>query len=246
MNGEIGLIADSFAGMVEKLKVSLANGIKMQKEKREADLRVLEFQINPHFLYNTLSSVVWLSRENRNDDVIKVAKSLSNLFRISISKGKEIITIAEELEHVKSYIEIEKIRHGEQFTVEYRLDPVIMKNLTVKLVLQPIVENAIYHGIKQSRSGRGTIWISGAEFGGDIRFQVVDDGDTLSEREAARLNEFLERPESSSEDFGIGIRNVNDRIRLTYGSPYGLSFSRDGALTIVSILIPRATKVDIT
>jgi two-component system, sensor histidine kinase YesM len=241
LKGEIGLIALSFTGMVDKLKVSVANEIRMEKEKREADLKVLEFQINPHFLYNTLSSVVWLSRENRNDDVIKVAKSLSNLFRISISKGKEIITIGEEIEHVRSYIEIEKIRHGEEFTFDYRLDPAIMKDLTVKLVLQPIVENAIYHGIKQSRSGRGTITICGSREGDDIRFQVIDDGDTLSAQEAVRLNEILDGTSVPVADFGIGIRNVNDRIRLTYGSPYGLRFTKNGPLTVVSLLIPRTS-----
>jgi two-component system, sensor histidine kinase YesM len=246
LNGEVGLIALSFAGMVDKLRVSLAKEISLEKEKREADLKVLEFQINPHFLYNTLSSVVWLSRENRNDDVIKVAKSLSNLFRISISKGKEIITIGEEIEHVRSYIEIEKIRHGEEFSVAYQLDPGIMKNLTVKLVLQPLVENAIYHGIKQSRSGRGTLLICGAPLGGDIRFQVIDDGDTLTAGEASRLNEILERTSVPETGFGIGIRNVNDRVRLTYGSPYGLSFARNGALTVVSLLIPRTSGVDAT
>ena len=241
LKGEVGLIADSFAAMVEKLRVSVSNEIRMQKEKREADLRVLEFQINPHFLYNTLSSVVWLSRENRNEDVIKVAKSLSNLFRISISKGREIIPVAEELEHVKSYIEIEKIRHGEEFGVEWDIEPGITANLTVKLVLQPIVENAIYHGIKQSPSGRGTIRITGTATGGNILFQVMDDGDTLSERETGRLNEVLDETGAAPPDFGIGIRNVNDRIRLRFGRPYGLHFSKDGALTVVSILIPRLT-----
>jgi two-component system, sensor histidine kinase YesM len=246
LNGEIGLIALSFAGMVDKLRISLANEIRMEKEKREADLKVLEFQINPHFLYNTLSSVVWLSRENRNDDVIRVAKSLSNLFRISISKGKEIITIGEEIEHVKSYIEIEKIRHGDEFSVVYQLDPAITKNLTVKLVLQPLVENAIYHGIKQGGSGRGTITICGAPLGKDIRFQVIDDGGTLTEQEAARLNEILEHTSAPETNFGIGIRNVNDRVRLTYGSPYGLAFAKSGPLTVVSLLIPRTFGMDLT
>jgi two-component system sensor histidine kinase YesM len=239
---EIGLIAVSFSSMVDKLKVSIDNEIRMQREKREADLKVLEFQINPHFLYNTLSSVVWLSREGRNDDVIKVAKSLSNLFRISISRGKEIITIAEEIEHVRSYIEIEKIRHGDEFDVAYRFAPALMENMTVKLVLQPIVENAIYHGIKQSGSGRGTIQIASEECGADIRFTVTDDGDTISEIETHRLNELLDGTVSPDLDFGIGIRNVNDRIRLTYGSPYGLRFAKAGTLTIVSILIPRITR----
>ena len=239
---EIGLIAVSFASMVDKLKISIDNEIRMQRELREADLRVLEFQINPHFLYNTLSSVVWLSRENRNDDVIKVAKSLSSLFRISISKGREIITIAEEIEHVRSYIDIEKIRHGDEFSVEYRFASAIMENMTIKLVLQPIVENAIYHGIKQSSSGRGTIQIAGEECGADIRFTVADDGDTISEVETCRLNELLDGTVSPDPDFGIGIRNVNGRIRMTYGSPYGLRFSKKGALTIVSILIPRVTR----
>lgn len=242
LKGEVGLIADSFESMVEKLRFSLANEIRMHREKREADLKVLELQINPHFLYNTLSSVVWLSRENRNEDVIRVAKSLSNLFRISISKGKEIITVAEELEHVRSYLEIEKIRHGEQFGVAWEIEPGIMKSLTVKLVLQPIVENAIYHGIKQSKSGRGTIKIQGAAAGGDICFTVTDDGDGLSAGEVVRLNELLENAATPAPDLGIGIRNVNDRIRLRYGSPYGLRFSKDGVFTVVSISIPQTVK----
>jgi two-component system sensor histidine kinase YesM len=238
-NNEIGPIALSFATMVTKLKASIDNEIRMQREKRDADLRVLEFQINPHFLYNTLSSVIWLSRENRNDDVIRVAKSLSNLFRISISKGKEIITIEEEIEHVKSYLEIEKIRHGDAFNIEYEVDPAIMKNLTEKLILQPIVENAIYHGIKQSTTNRGTIQIRVQNLGSYIRFQVIDNGDTITESEIARINELLEGNISFEPKFGIGIRNVNDRIRLTYGKPYGLTFEKSGPLTIVNILIPR-------
>ncbi len=244
LNNEIGLIATSFSNMVGKLKVSIDNVVRMQKEKREADLKVLEFQINPHFLYNTLSSIVWLSHENRNDDVIRVAKSLSNLFRISISKGKEIITIAEEIEHVRSYLEIEKIRHGDEFNVVYRLDPALLESQTVKLILQPIVENAIYHGIKQSQKGRGTIQIVSEKVGADIRFQVIDDGDTISDSETVRINEFLEGMVTSEPTFGIGIRNVNDRIRLTYGSPYGLCFTKSGPLTIVSILIPCRANAD--
>jgi len=242
---EIGKLGNSFDRMLKRLKKSMDDTIHMQNEKREAELRVLEFQINPHFLYNTLYSIIWLAKENRNEDVIRISKALSNFFRIGISRGREFILVEEEIDHVKNYLDIQRIRYSDEISFVYDLDMDIMHYYTIKLILQPIVENAIYHGVKSLEDKRGVIKLEGFKKDEKIIFRVYDNGEELDEARMALLNGILSGELSGPEDFGIGIRNVRDRIKLNFGNSYGLHFEKQKGYTVVQIELPLLTKEDI-
>jgi len=237
--GEIGKLEESFDIMIGRLKKSINDIIAIQREKREAELRVLEFQINPHFLYNTLSSIIWLSNAGKNDEVIRLTQSLSDLFRISISKGKEVIRIEDELMHVRSFLEIEGLRYPDEFAVVYDIDKKLLAYYTIKLIMQPVVENAVYHGIKKRDDGPGEIRIQGLLEDGHVLLRVLDNGTSLSDEEIDAINAFLEDEQCRKEhDYGIGIRNVHDRIRLHYGKEYGIIFKKEDSYTVVELKIP--------
>ena len=231
---EIGKLGDSFNKMTKKLKKSMQETINVQKEKMEAELKGLEFQINPHFLYNTLSSIIWLADEGRNDEVIKVTKSLASFFRISISRGKEMIRVREEVEHVINYMEIQKTRYGDVMFM-HDVDMEIRGFYTLKLLLQPIIENAIYHGIKAIK-GRGIIKLRGIREGDDLVFIISDNGNKMNKQRAEELNKALNR--IGDTDLGIGLKNVNNRIKLHFGQYYGLKFGVMDGYTVVEIRIP--------
>ena len=232
----IGKLASYFHSMIGRLKVSINEIYNVQRAKRDAELKALVFQINPHFLYNTLSSIIWLAHNGKNDKVIEVADALSKLFRISISRGKEIIKISKELEHVQSYIKIQEIRYSDKFVCVFDINDDILEYYTPKLILQPLVENALYHGVK-SMDEKGIIKIEGEKAEGKIIFNVIDNGNALTNEEADHLNDILK--DSIEEDnFGIGIKNVNNRIKLYYGPEYELSYRRSNGKTIASVTIP--------
>ncbi len=231
---EIGKLGDSFNKMTKKLKKSMQETISVQKEKMEAELKGLEFQINPHFLYNTLSSIIWLADEGRNDEVIKVTKSLASFFRISISRGREMIRVREEVEHVINYMEIQKTRYGDVMFM-HDVDMEIRGFYTLKLLLQPIIENAIYHGIKAIK-GRGIIKLRGKREGDDLVFLISDNGNKMNKQRAEELNEAL--CGIGDTDLGVGLKNVNNRIKLHFGQHYGLKFGVMDGYTVVEIRIP--------
>lgn len=235
---EIGKLQNSFTVMMQRLQDSFRQIVSVQKEKREAELKVLEFQINPHFLYNALSSIIWLSNAGQKQKVISMTEALSNYFRISISKGKEIIPVQDEIQHVKNYLAIESIRYEDEFTVMFQIEEEILQRSTIKIILQPIVENAIYHGVKTRDDNDGIIGIRGQLENGDLLFTVSDNGLNMAEEEIQRLNEFLSNPAKEEPEFGIGLRNVHGRIQLHYGEKYGIRFDRSGGITYVSIRIP--------
>jgi two-component system sensor histidine kinase YesM len=231
---EIGKLGDSFNKMTTKLKKSMQETISVQKEKMEAELKGLEFQINPHFLYNTLSSIIWLADEGRNDEVIKVTKSLASFFRISISRGREMIRVREEVEHVINYMEIQKTRYGDVMFM-HDVDMEIRGFYTLKLLLQPIIENAIYHGIKAIK-GRGIIKLRGKREGDDLVFLISDNGNKMNKQRAEELNKALSG--IGDTDLGVGLKNVNNRIKLHFGQHYGLKFGVMDGYTVVEIRIP--------
>ncbi len=244
--GEIGKLERSFDVMIQELKKAFDEMISIQEQKRSAEFKVLEYQINPHFLYNTMSTIIWLSDIHDNDSVVKVAEALSELFRISISKGSEVITIEDELKHVENYAAIQKVRYPDEFTVEFAVDDAIKSRTTIKLILQPLVENALYHGIKPNeRPGFvGMIRLEGAFTDtGDILFRVIDNGSMLEREDIDRLNTFLQTDDRSESDFGVGIQNVHDRVQLAYGLRYGIRFVPADGLTIVEVLIPDAGSI---
>jgi two-component system sensor histidine kinase YesM len=234
---EIGKLANYFNKMIKRLKVSINEIYNVQRAKRDAELKALVFQINPHFLYNTLSSIIWLAHNGKNEKVIEMADTLSKLFRISISRGKEIIKIGKELEHVQSYVKIQEIRYNDMFVCVFDIDDDILDYYTPKLILQPLVENAIYHGIKSLEDQKGIIKIEGKRVDDKIIFNVIDNGNALTEEQANHLNEVLKNSLEEA-NFGIGIKNVNNRIKLYYGPEYELSFSRVNGRTIAALTLP--------
>ncbi len=238
-NDEISMLAEYYNSMITRLKKSFEEVYAQQKARRKAEMSSLVAQIMPHFLYNTLSSIIWLANDQRNDEVIEMTDALSKFFRISISKGKTIITIDEELQHVQSYITIQRIRYEDMFSFVMDIDEKIKPYSIPKLVLQPLIENAIYHGIK-NMDEKGMIILKGYTEGQDICFEVLDSGNQMTEEKIAFVNEYLqqEKQDKENDNFGIGVWNVNERIKLYCGSGYGLVFSKNKRYTIAKITLP--------
>ncbi|MDR4890073.1 sensor histidine kinase [Fredinandcohnia sp. QZ13] len=241
---EIGRLGRSFNTMLNKIN-NLISLIEIQgRQKRDAELQTLQSQIKPHFLYNTLDTINWMARKKGATDVSEVVESLSQLFRIGLSKGKDIIPLEKEIEHIESYLKIQKARYKDKLNYRISIDPKLNHIPVIKLVLQPIVENAIYHGIKERR-GPGNISIDAKEQAGKLVLSVEDDGVGISEERLTKLRENLAINFNSLEEtkdkttIGYGIMNVQARIKLTNGNPFGLSIeSVQGKGTSVQVLLP--------
>jgi len=236
---EISMLADYYNSMITRLKKSFEEVYAQQKARRKAEMSSLVAQIMPHFLYNTLSSIIWLANDKRNDEVIEMTDALSKFFRISISKGKSIITIDEELQHVQSYITIQRIRYEDMFSFVMDIDERIKPYSIPKLVLQPLIENAIYHGIK-NMDEKGIIILRGYMDGHNICFEVLDSGNQMTEEKITLVNDYLsqEKQDKENDNFGIGVWNVNERIKLYCGNSFGLQFFRNRRYTIAKIVLP--------
>ncbi|MBP3814999.1 MAG: histidine kinase [Butyrivibrio sp.] len=209
-----------------------------QKQLRKAEFELLQAQINPHFLYNTLDAIVWSAEAGNEKQVVKMVGSLSEFFRSSLNKGKEIVTIREELSHVRSYLEIQQIRYQDILDYEIDVPEELYINEIPKITVQPVVENALYHGIKEKRGG-GKISVTGREDGGDYIITVSDNGIGM---EPDRLKEVRDGLTDSSPDSKkiYGLYNVNQRIKLDFGDEYGLSIDSvydEG--TTVTIRLPK-------
>lgn len=245
MNGplEVVQLSSRFNLMLDKIRQLMKQIVLEQESKRKYELEALQAQINPHFLYNTLNSVVRMVGMSKNEEVITMITSLSKLFRISLSKGKTTITVGEELEHARHYLTIQQMRFKRKFDFAIEADEAALSCYTLKLVLQPLIENAIVHGIEYLVE-EGHIRVSAREREGRLVLEVADNGVGMPQRQVERL---LEAPEdgpdkpraSGSGGSGVAVRNVHDRIRLYYGEPYGLEFwSEQEEGTTVRIYIP--------
>lgn len=239
---EISALADGFNNMAENMQ-SLLDQMKEDEQKmRRTDLRLLQEQINPHFLYNTLDTIVWLIEGNESDQAVEMVVTLSNFFRIVLSKGKEFISIREEEQHIKSYLEIQKMRYHDIMEYDIQIDRVLYDYQILKLTLQPIVENALYHGLKYKRA-KGYIHVNGEKDGNIIRLTVRDNGVGMEEHELEELRKEISRPCQETEK-GFGLANVNERIHMYFGQEYGMEIqSTKGKGTIVEITIP-AIKIE--
>lgn len=237
---EITELGMSFNIMIGKIRELLAAKLQEQENLKKAELRALQAQINPHFLYNTLDTIIWMAESKRTDDVVKIVQALSNFFRISLSKGKDWITIGEELERTRSYLTIQKMRYRDIMDFSIEADKSILDNTVLKLVLQPLVENALYHGLKNQRHS-GTIRIRAASGGENaVLLQVEDDGIGIPPETLARLNTALNEDSQETQfESGYGLANVNKRIKLYYGKQYGLDLRSEYTHgTNVQVLIP--------
>ena len=234
---EVAELAVSFNKMAGSMQ-SLIDKVKEDERKmRKADLRLLQEQIQPHFLYNTLDTIVWLIESNEPDEAVTMVVTLSDFFREILSKGKEFISIKEEEKHISSYLQIQEMRYRDILEYDIQLDQVIYKYQILKLTLQPVVENALYHGIKYKRA-KGCIHIHGEKEGDIIRLTVRDDGVGMDEEELAQLRQQIEKPCQETEK-GFGLANVNERIHMYFGYEYGMKIeSEKGKGTTVEIVIP--------
>ncbi|MCI9314885.1 MAG: histidine kinase [Lachnospiraceae bacterium] len=234
---EVEALADSINSMTESIE-GFVHKIKEDEGKmRRADLRLLQEQINPHFLYNTLDTIVWLIEGNDSDKAVNMVVSLSEFFRLVLSKGKEYITIQEEELHIKSYLKIQQVRYRDILEYEIRIDPRLYRYKILKLTLQPLVENSLYHGIKYKRA-KGIITVTGEMEEGRIRLRVEDNGVGMEPEELENLQAEIMKP-CKDTGKGFGLANVNERIRMNFGSEYGMTIrSEAGKGTAVDILIP--------
>jgi len=243
LNGvEVKKLGSSLNSMIDKIN-TLVQAVKLDEQHiREAELELLQSQINPHFLYNTLDTIVWLSESGKHDEVVSMVTSLSEFFRASLSQGNGIISLAEEFKHVRSYLEIQQVRYQDILDYVIEFDSELEYVEIPKITLQPIVENALYHGIK-NRRGKGYIKIMTKIHGSDIIISIEDNGIGMDEATLIRVIEHLKtgpkKENRSKESSDFALYNVNERIRLKFGESYGLSiFSAYGKGTRVFVRIP--------
>ena len=247
---EIQHLGRTITSVVLQMHLLMEEIVAEQEKKRKSEFDSLQAQINPHFLYNTLDSIVWMVESERYQEAISMVTALANLFRISLSKGKNIITIREEIEHEQNYLYIQKIRYKNRFQIKIDIEPEIYECSTIKLIVQPLLENAIYHGV-ESMYGEGEITIKGYLKNNDIYIDVIDNGLGMPEESV----EFLLTDDSRvhKKGSGIGLSNVHQRIQLYFGKEYGLEIKSvldEG--TTVRIKLPRSfngvnkTREDVT
>ncbi len=268
---EVGLLGRRFNEMLLQINRLLSLTERQERQKREAELSSLQAHIKPHFLYNTLDTIHWMARRKGAVDIAEMAESLSKLFRIGLSKGNVIIPLSDEIEHIRSYLQIQHVRYQNKLDYELKVDPAVQGLNVLKLILQPIVENAIYHGIKERR-GPGWIEIEAYEQGGDLVIIIRDSGKGMTPQKLSGLRQALEQVAGSDEEpgagsasggnwvkpsageaastagetKGYGILNVQARLRLTFGPKYGLSLdSVLGEGTTVTIIHPLLRDHDI-
>lgn len=230
---EVQELSDSFGHMVGRIQRLMTTVREEELNLRKTELKALQAQINPHFLYNTLDSIAWMCERGKNADAVKMVHALAKLFRISISRGHELIPIEKELQHAESYLLIQKFRYKNQFTYHFTVDESCLHCLCNKITLQPIIENAITHGLDLLVES-GHIEIEVCRDGEDILFKVSDDGIGMAPEQVAELLK-----NEPSDRTGIGIKNVNDRLRIYFGPQYGLSIdSVPDEGTVVTIRMP--------
>lgn len=236
---EIGVLYQSFQHMTREMRTMIQTIYEEQEKLRIEELRALQAQIQPHFLYNTLDSIIWSLRMNQVKESIQMLDALTDFFKITLSKGKDIISMEEEIRHVNSYLRILHKRYCEKFDYDLNVEPAVLKTKTPKLIIQPIVENAIYHGLKPAE-GKGYLYIHVFEQDGNTCVRIEDTGVGISPEQVKQINQELETISSDQSGTGYGIRNVNDKLKIVFGSQSGVTIqSSKGEGTIVTLLLHR-------
>lgn len=221
---DMQVVSNGFNGMMEQLIKLMEQVKEEQYQMDQIRMEALHSQIQPHFLYNTLDCIHWQAVASGNQDVSKMVKALASYYRICLSKGKDIITIGQELEYTKNYLYIQQMRYDEILSYEIESAEELKQSVIPKLTLQPLVENAIYHGIKRAQNRKGCITISVTGDEKQIRIEVSDNGEGMTNQEIQEMNQMIALYD---EQFGYGVRNVNRRIQLYYGQEYGLTYSKN-------------------
>ena len=236
---EVQELSDSFEHMVLRIQELMTTVREEEINLRKTELKALQAQINPHFLYNTLDSIAWMCEQDRNADAVKMVHALARLFRISISRGHELIPIAKEIEHAESYLQIQMYRYKNQFTYTFDVDPDCLGYYCNKITLQPIIENSINHGLELMVE-EGRIDVCVRQDGDDIVFSVQDNGVGMSEEQIEAIMQH-----GPTDRTGIGIKNVNDRLKIYFGRNYGLHITSEPDVgTCVEIRMPKIREGD--
>ncbi len=236
---EVQELSDSFEHMVLRIQELMTTVREEEINLRKTELKALQAQINPHFLYNTLDSIAWMCEQGRNADAVRMVHALARLFRISISRGHELIPIAKEIEHAESYLQIQMYRYKNQFTYDFDVDPDCLSYYCNKITLQPIIENSINHGL-DLMVDEGRIDVLVRQDGDDIVFSVRDNGVGMSEEQIEAIMQH-----GPTDRTGIGIKNVNDRLKIYFGKSYGLHITSEPDIgTCVEIRMPKIKEGD--
>ncbi len=236
-SAEVQVLSDSMNAMIDKINELLEQVKKEQIRLRKAEFQLLQSQINPHFLYNTLDTIVWLAEAGKQEQVVSMVESLSEFFRTSLNQGKDIISIKEELQHVRSYLEIQQVRYRDILEYEIQVDEELHSYLIPKITIQPLVENALYHGIKNKR-GTGKITISSRKQKNGFEIRIEDNGIGMTEERMEEVRDGIWQKGPAEKEI-YGLYNVNERIRLNFGEEYGLdldSLYKEG--TVVTVMLP--------
>ena len=228
----------AFQHMMEQIG-QLVEDIRVEQlNLRATELKLLQAQINPHFLYNTLDAIIWLAESNQKEQVITMVSALSDFFRSTLSRGRDFITIQEEETHIRSYLQIQQFRYRDILEYEINIPEEMYQYQILKLTLQPVVENALYHGIKNKR-GIGRIVVSGRQEASRLVLTVEDNGIGMDRERLGYVRKMLVSPEKTPDDSGFGLYNIEQRIILNYGQAYGMEIdSTYGEGTTVTITIP--------
>ena len=233
---EIGSLTRSFNVMIHQIEELMKQNRIEQEQKRKSELKALQSQINPHFLYNTLDSIIWMAEGKKNEEVVLMTSSLAKFLRQSISNEDQQVSIGQEVEYARSYLTIQKMRYKNKLEYEIYLEASIKSCQIVKMVLQPIIENAIYHGIKY-KEGMGMVTVRGYEKDGCVVLEVADNGVGMDEE---TLKHIFERHKVNYRSNGVGVYNVQKRLKLYYGNDYGITYeSEKGMGTKAVITIPK-------
>ncbi|MNB95586.1 Sensor histidine kinase YpdA [compost metagenome] len=238
---EIGIMSHNFNYMLDRINMLFETIIEEQKMKRDAEFQALQSQINPHFLYNTLNTIRWMAIIKKEDNIKAVVDSLGRLLKNTTSKMDPYISVKDELNNLKDYVFIQMLRYKDKFEILYEIEEECLECKCIKFILQPIVENAIFHGI-EPKDGRGTIWIQAEIHGNELIFTIKDNGVGIPSNKIKAL-----LSDDNKRFNGIGIKNINDRIKLEYGQQYGVQIeSRENEYTIYKVILPSITVKDET
>lgn len=239
---ETDVLARTFNTMSDKIADLMEKTKEEQKNLRVTELKLLQAQINPHFLYNTLDSIIWMAEGGNNRQVVEMTTDLSDFFRTVLSEGHDFVTVEEEETHIRSYLKIQKIRYEEILDYEIGIEPSIKNRVMLKMILQPIVENAIYHGIKNKRGG-GTVRVRGYEDRSGVVFEVEDDGSGMDEKTLKTLREKMCGTYPVDQKGGFGLHNVAQRIRMYYGEGSDITIeSEKGVGTCMKVYLGHIEK----
>ena len=234
---EVGILINSFHNMMDEINRLIDEVYVNKIALKEYELKALQAQINPHFLYNTLSMMNWMAIRSNQMEISKVTLALSTFYRTALSKGEDVVTVENCIQNMQAYLEIQLTMHDNNFTVDWDIDPTIKNEKMPKLLLQPVVENAIEHGIDEKEDGDKKIFLSFRGNGDDVVITVRDNGMGMPQEKAETLVTYQAK--------GYGLKNVNDRIRILYGENYGIRIlSAPDEGTTVMMRFPKEGRKD--